>query len=525
MLLPTNFVWPKAESERAQLLIPKGFEDPYGSTTKAGNRCQLDYDSERHLLLLKDDEETIYDIINPEDMIGALIKVGLNHLNGGSSASPRAVNDIDKMNRGDNNGTASNEPRCETPVDTQGSATLEIYVYPRKDYGEGGGVVNSLLSSCFAKSKSGKKGGMVLPPLEDDVSKEKTQQKKNLGSRYANHRTYQIAPSEDLADLSRVVQAIRQLARMPFKSSSSSSSTSSNQKENQTLLVILNPFAGRKQGQQIYDKTLKPMLEQSGFGHDVIVTQYSGHAQERMSIMKKDEEKKDEASSDSVKDISCYDGILAVGGDGVLHEIFQGLYARTDFRSLLQKIKIGHIGAGTSNGFSKSLTYACGENHAAIDYCFQVAKHQTRKMDLSKYQVANKEYVSFLTFTWAIIADIDIESECVRWLGGLRMDVWSAWRLLNLRTYKAKFSYKLPPAASKSKKDGDVNNNSVAIAVDMPPLSEALNKGGDDDGWVTEETDFVLFWASHVTHAADDCFHSPPTELPGEGVFTILVVR
>ena len=134
-----------------------------------------------------------------------------------------------------------------------------------------------------------------------------------------------------------------------------------------------------------------------------------------------------------------------------------------------------------------------------------VAKGKTSAMDLSRYETKSSTYLSFLTFSWSIIADIDIESEAIRFMGFLRMDIWAVWRVLNLRTYKAKFSY-LPPSEEN---------------VTLPPLSEPIPSDG---GWVTSEDTFILFWASHVTHAAEGTFHAPQCRLD-DGVFTVFIVR
>jgi sphingosine kinase len=128
-------------------------------------------------------------------------------------------------------------------------------------------------------------------------------------------------------------------------------------------------------------------------------------------------------------------------------------------------------------------------------------------MDLSKYESKSSSYLSFLTFTWSIIADIDIESEAIRFMGALRMDLWAVWRVLNLRTYRAKFSYLPPSETSKN--------------VKLPPLDEPIPEDGP---WVTSEDDFILFWASQVTHAAEFTFHVPQCRV-NDGVFVVFVIR
>jgi len=84
-----------------------------------------------------------------------------------------------------------------------------------------------------------------------------------------------------------------------------------------------------------------------------------------------------------------------------------------------------------------------------------------------------------------------------------------------MRKYRAKFSYlpakdKDAAAATKGKSKDD----------DLPELSKDL----PSQDWVTEEDDFLLFWASHVSHAAENAHSSPNSELD-DGIFQILIVR
>merc|ERR1712224_985153 len=106
-----------------------------------------------------------------------------------------------------------------------------------------------------------------------------------------------------------------------------------------------NPCSGKKRGVIEYEKVLRPMLEQAGICHDCLITTHPNHARERMQ-------------SQDFKDISEYTSIVLVGGDGIIHEVMQGIHQRADREKILNKIKFGVIGAGTCNGFSASLAYA-----------------------------------------------------------------------------------------------------------------------------------------------------------------------
>jgi len=76
-------------------------------------------------------------------------------------------------------------------------------------------------------------------------------------------------------------------------------------------------------------------------------------------------------------------------------------------------------------------------------------------MDLVRVETRNQILFSFLSVGWGLLADIDIESERLRAIGGQRFTVWSVARLIGLRTYKGKVSYlpcsKVPPLENAGK--------------------------------------------------------------------------
>ena len=80
--------------------------------------------------------------------------------------------------------------------------------------------------------------------------------------------------------------------------------------------------------------------------------------------------------------------------------------------------------------------------------------------------------------------------------------------MIALRKYRARFSYL--PATSQ---------NIKAAIIDMPALNDPVPQN-----WVSSEDDFYLFWASQVTHAAENVHHAPPCKLH-DGVFHIVIVR
>jgi hypothetical protein len=122
-----------------------------------------------------------------------------------------------------------------------------------------------------------------------------------------------------------------------------------------------------------------------------------------------------------------------------------------------------------------------------------------------------------LTFTWAFVADVDIESERLHFLGAARLDLWAVWRIVSLRRYKAKLSYLPPPTTTLA-----------ALESQLPPLDQSIppssSSSPSSSSWVTLEDDFIVFWVSQVSHAAEETYQAPQAQLQ-DGVFTIFFIR
>jgi hypothetical protein len=321
-----SFEFPTDDAKQAKLLIPKEY-DPYQSSASP-RKCYFKFDAERRaLVLMADDSDDLLDVLDPEDIIGASVEVNLLSGDSKSHATKSSKTNVDSETttpalRATSPENDENEPKSNIPSDTQAAATLKIFMYPRKDPS-----ADSVVMSCMGKQQK-------TAPVKDFPNKDSSQR---LLHRYACHRSFAVAPAEDLLHISTLVKAIRKLAR-PFSP------------ESERLLVLVNPFAGRKKGMEIYKNVVAPMLDQAGIEHDSVITTHAGQAEELM-VPKTDK-------SNEIDDVSKYDGLVAIGGDGSIHEILQGIKKRPDCFALLKKLKLGHIGAGTSNGLSASLAHA-----------------------------------------------------------------------------------------------------------------------------------------------------------------------
>ena len=348
--------------------------------------------------------------------------------------------------------------------------------------------------------------------------------KDDRGRRTAGHRSYAVDPRccEDLADVRTVLRAVRRLGGLADPPPG----------RPPRLLVVLNPHSGGNGprspsgARRVYAGTLRPMLEGSGWEHDALVTERGGHARERMGRRGSrdggDEKAEEEApptegrdpltTDDGTRDLSDYDGVVALGGDGILYEILQGVRARSDSSSVLSRMTFGVVPCGTFNGLARSLSHWGGDGYGAVESSFRICRGRSSGLDLAEYETPGGPHLSFLSYSWGLIADCDIESEALRFLGPVRSDVWAVYRgLLCRRRYRARFSY-LPPGAD-------------AAAEGAGGKPAAPGEGGElPEGWRVIEDDLLVFWVCNTSHAAHNMFTCPMAGMD-DGLFHVLVVR
>ncbi|WOL06258.1 sphingoid long-chain bases kinase 1-like [Canna indica] len=99
------------------------------------------------------------------------------------------------------------------------------------------------------------------------------------------------------------------------------------------VLVILNPRSGHGRSSKVFHNKVEPIFKLAGFKMEVVKTKYAGHARELTS---------------SVDFSTCPDGIVCVGGDGIVNEVLNGLLNRDNQKEAIS-VPIGIIPAGSDN--------------------------------------------------------------------------------------------------------------------------------------------------------------------------------
>ncbi|XP_032236955.1 sphingosine kinase 1 [Nematostella vectensis] len=217
------------------------------------------------------------------------------------------------------------------------------------------------------------------------------------------------------------------------------------------MLVFVNPFSGKGKSLKIFRNKVAPMFENADIDYKLVITEYAGHAKAYASQLC----------------IPEWDGVVICSGDGLVFEVLNGFMNRQDWEVAI-KMPIGVIPTGSGNALCFSSLHASGEPMEVVCAIYAVIRGNIHEMDIASIVTPTSRFYSFLSMTWGIMSDVDIESEKYRYLGNARFTVGAVVRILNLRLYQGRISY-LP-----YEEDGQFTRSS---GFDMPDLKPAPSDG------------------------------------------------
>ena len=168
--------------------------------------------------------------------------------------------------------------------------------------------------------------------------------------------------------------------------------------ERRRLLVVVNPIGGSGRGEEIFRELLKPMLEDAGTPHEMIVTTGPGHAETV-------------AKTFNVQQVGA---IAVVGGDGLFGEFLNGMNAREDRLAALS-LPLGVVPAGSSNCLACSVGL-----RQPLSAAFSIARGHTKPLDVLKVSLAaaNRVILSVCGVSYGFISEVNTFAGKWRWLFG-----------------------------------------------------------------------------------------------------------
>ncbi|KIX95113.1 uncharacterized protein Z520_09029 [Fonsecaea multimorphosa CBS 102226] len=191
---------------------------------------------------------------------------------------------------------------------------------------------------------------------------------------------------------------------------------------NKRLKVLINPFGGKGNAVKQYSKEIEPIFAAARCEVDAEQTTHRGHAAEIAQNL----------------DINAFDAIASVSGDGLPHECINGLARKANAAEALRKVAVVQLPCGSGNGMAWNLTGTGECSTAAL--C--IVKGVRTPLDLVSITQGDTRTLSFLSQSLGIVAESDLGTENLRWMGDARFYFGFLVRLLGKTLYPCDIAVK-----------------------------------------------------------------------------------
>ncbi|GAA5915365.1 uncharacterized protein JCM6883_006811 [Sporobolomyces salmoneus] len=229
----------------------------------------------------------------------------------------------------------------------------------------------------------------------------------------------------------------------------------------------LHDEGGKGLAKKVYEQHVRPVLEAAKVSYQLTYTGPRGSPNHAVTLGQ---------THDSTK----FDSLIAVSGDGIIHELLNGLATHSSGKGkkALRESPVTHVPCGSGNALATSIVG--NEKVGDWKYCTLVGlKGRPMEIDLcSVTQKGGKRVFSFLTQAFGLMADLDLGTEHLRFLGDLRFTLGYVQGALTRKRYPMKLKV-LVEDSSKASIARKYNKSLASSSVSTP--SSATRQGEDDD--------------------------------------------
>lgn len=284
---------------------------------------------------------------------------------------------------------------------------------------------------------------------------------------------------------------------------------------NKRLKVLINPFGGKGTAAKLYYRYAEPILAAARCEIDAEETTHAGHATEIAEQI----------------DINAYDAIVACSGDGLPYEIFNGLAKKPNATEALAKVAVAMIPGGSGNAMCWNLFGTGSVSLAAL----AVVKALRTPLDLVSVTQGNTRTLSFLSQSFGIVADSDLGTEHLRWMGAHRFTYGFLKRIMAKAVYPCDLAVKVEVNDKHAIKNHYLaesqrkpRQRSVEDAANEPPGLPPLKYGTVQDP-VPEDWELIHcdklgnFYAGNMAVMSEGA-NFFPAALPDDGLIDVVTV-
>ncbi|KAG9318888.1 ATP-NAD kinase-like domain-containing protein [Chiua virens] len=241
-----------------------------------------------------------------------------------------------------------------------------------------------------------------------------------------------------------------------------------------------------------------------------------------------------------------FDALVVVSGDGLIHEVMNGLAKHATPKKAFS-IPIAPIPAGSGNGLSLNILglhdgldpcaaalnvlKGMSSSFWTLDIMSECFSGQPMKVDLFSFTQGNQKRVSFMSQAVGLSADVDIESEHLRWMGDLRFVLGFLCGVVTRKICKMELSMKVVKQDKSQMVDDLYARRKSAVRgvplalpmLDITPSDHKLGDEMDSSGdWVKFDKPTLCMFAGKGPYVNRSLMQFPVSH-PDDGLIDVSI--
>merc|ERR1712013_402319 len=273
------------------------------------------------------------------------------------------------------------------------------------------------------------------------------------------------------------------------------------------LLVFINPASGKRMAQRVYRDKAEHFFNLARLDVTTILTERVNHARDYIEQ----------------EDLSSFDGIVCVGGDGLCSEIVNGMLRFEDdchqvkMTETNTPIMLGIIPAGSTD----TVSFCTSGTNDPVTAAINIILGRQLSIDIcSVWQDGKFVKYSMSLMGYGYFGDVIKESENLQWLGPKRYDLAGFKRFMINRSYEGEVRFKV------DQKDHDASQCRADCVRCSTFLDDEKDETNDQEKWESARGKFIsVIGANMSCRCARSTTGTSPHAHIGDGYIDLILIR